>query len=95
MGGLLLTPYFLLLIDTRHPALRLLSQTESLNYTSVTFRVLILHIVQKPAPLTDQLQETPPGMMVLLVGFEVFRQILDPGTQEGDLDLRRPRIFFV
>ena len=57
MNGLLLTPYFLLLIDTPNPAPRLLSEPETLNHTSVAVDVFILHIVQEPAPLTDQFQE--------------------------------------
>jgi len=88
MKRLLLTPYFLLLIDAVHPALRLLPETETLNHVSVMFNVLFLHIIQKPAPLADQLQKPPPGMMVLHMGLEVLRQILDPGAQEGNLDFR-------
>ncbi len=34
-------------------------------------------------------------MMILLMGLEVLRQILYPGAQEGNLDLRGSRILFV
>ena len=95
MKGLLLTPYFLLLIDTPHPALRLLSEPKTLNHTSIAFHVLVLYIVQESSPLADQFQEPSARMMILLMGLEVVRQILYPGAEEGNLDLRGSRILFV
>jgi hypothetical protein len=95
MKGLLHTPYFLLLKDAPHPALRLLPETETLDHASVAFHVFLLHIIKKPAPLAHKLQKSPPGMVILLVGFEVFRKIVDPAAEEGNLNLRRSRIFLM
>src|SRR5512140_1509769 len=95
MNGLLLTPYFLLLIDTPHPALRLLSEPQTLNHTSVAFHVLVLHIVQESSPLADQFQKSSARMVILLMGLEVVRQIVCPGAEEGNLDLGGLRILFV
>ena len=87
--------YFLLLINAPHLDLRLLPEPEPLNHRSVSLHVLAFHVIQKPPPLADQLQQAPPGVMVLLMGLEMFGQILNPGAEEGNLDLRRSRIFFV
>src|SRR5574340_258511 len=95
MKGLLLTPYFLLLIDTPNPAPRLLSEPETLNHTSIAFHVLVLHIVQESSPLADQFQEPSARMVILLMGLEVVRQILYPCAEEGNLDLRGSCILFV
>ena len=95
MEGLLLTPYFLLLIDAPHPALSLLSEPETLNHASIAFNIFILYVVQESSPLADQLQEPPARVVILLMGLEVVSQILYPGAEEGNLDLRGPRILFV
>jgi hypothetical protein len=46
-------------------------------------------------PLTHQFQQPSAGMVVLLVGLEMFRQRVDAVAQNGHLDFRRTRIFFM
>ena len=49
-------------------------------------------IIEQSASTPDQLQQSPSGMMILLMKFEMIREIADTVRQDGDLDLRRPRI---
>jgi hypothetical protein len=70
----------------------LFSQSQALNDRSVTFRILLLHIVQKPSPLADEFQQTPAGMVVLFMLLEMIGQVSDASTQERDLNFRRPCI---
>jgi hypothetical protein len=70
----------------------LFSQSQALNDRSVTLRILFLHIVQKPSPLADELQQPPAGMVVLFMLLEMIGQVSDASTQERDLNFRRPCI---
>jgi len=70
----------------------LFSYSEPLNDTAIAFSVLRLNIVQKPAPVAHHFEEAPPGGMILLVSFEMFGEIVDPFTEQSDLDFRRSRI---
>ena len=88
MNGLLLTPYFLLLIDTPHPALRLLSEPQTLNHTSVAFHVLVLHIVQEPAPLAYQLEQPSSRRFIVRMRAQVLRKLSDTCSEQGHLDFR-------
>jgi hypothetical protein len=38
--------------------------------------------------LTDQLQQSSPRMFIVLVVLQVLDQLIDPGRQQRDLDLR-------
>jgi hypothetical protein len=59
-----------------------------LNDVSVTLDILLFQIIEKPPPLPDKFQKTPAGMVILLVLFEMLRQIGYPGTEESNLDFR-------
>src|SRR6185437_923011 len=41
---------------------------------AVTLDVVVPHVVEQPAPPTDQLHEPPPGVVITLVGLEVLGQ---------------------
>jgi hypothetical protein len=69
-----------------------LSQSQTGNDVSISFQILFLQIIEQPSPLSDQLQQTPSGMMVFFVRLEMLRQVFDPGAQKSDLDLGRTRI---
>jgi hypothetical protein len=70
----------------------LFSESETLNHVSVTLDILPLQIIEKPPPLPDEFQKSPAGVVILLVLFEVVRQIGYAGTEERDLDFRRSRV---
>jgi hypothetical protein len=92
---LLFTFYFLPAPDIPHNCLLLLPETKTPDYRPVALDVLLLHIIEKPASLADQLEQSPTGMMILLVRLEMLRQVLDPGAQQGYLNLRRAGILLV
>jgi hypothetical protein len=71
---------------------RLLSDAQSVDDRPIARIVHVTKIVQQPATPSDELQQTTPGMVVLLMEFEVLRQIADPVRQDRDLDFRRTGI---
>jgi hypothetical protein len=73
----------------------LLSDSQPLDDAFVAVDFLALQVIEKAPPLADEAQEPPPRVVVLLVGLEVFGQIVDPRTQKRDLDLGRTRVLRV
>jgi hypothetical protein len=92
---LLFTFYFLPGADIPHNCLILLPKTKTSNNRPVTLDVLLLHIIEKPASLSNQFQQSPTGMMILLVRLEMVGQVLYPGAQQGYLNFRRAGILLV
>jgi hypothetical protein len=70
----------------------LFSESETLNHVSVTLDILLFQIIEKPPPLPDQFQKASAGVVILLVLFEVVRQIGYSRAEECDLDFRRSRV---
>ena len=73
----------------------LFSQTEFGNDRAVTLDVHILQIVEQISSVADHLLQTAAAVIVLLVRFEVFGQVVDAGSEDRDLDLGGSRITFV
>ena len=73
----------------------LLSEFERSNDRSVTLDVFGFEVVQKTAALTDHLQKTAAGVVIVLVHFEVFVEVVDALGEECDLDLGRTRVTLV
>jgi hypothetical protein len=71
----------------REGRLELLADVETANNVEVTLRIDLLEVIQQPSPATDQHQQAPPTRMVSLVTLQVLGQTVDPGGQNGDLDL--------
>src|SRR6056297_3520786 len=65
------------------------TQAETGNDFLVPPHVLPLQVIQKLATLVDQLEQTTPGMVVLLVGSEMLCEFADAGGQQGHLHFRR------
>src|SRR3954452_21949000 len=69
---------------SRQPALRsesgtsLLAEPERVDQVPVAVEVLPLQVVEKSAALTDDLQQAPTRVVILLVGLEVLGQVVDP-----------------
>src|SRR5262249_51971079 len=53
------------------------------------------HVVEHPAPATDQHEQAAPAVVVLLVDLEVFGEVVDALGEEGDLHLGRPGVGLV
>jgi hypothetical protein len=47
----------------------------------VSFEIGFLKILKKPSPLTNELEETKTGMMILNVDLEVLRKVGNALTQ--------------
>ena len=58
----------------------------------VTLGIVDLEVVQQAATLADQHEKTPARAMVLLVRFEVVRQLANPFAKQRDLDFGAARI---
>src|SRR5262245_23270890 len=66
----------------------LLPDVETLDQISVALRVFRLEVVQQPATPADQHQQSSARLMILCVRLEMFRQIVDAFTENGDLNFR-------
>ncbi len=58
----------------------------------VTFGIVYLEVVEQAATLADQHEKTAARAMVLLVRFEVIRQLANPFAKQRDLDFGAARI---
>jgi hypothetical protein len=76
--------------DTPEPFL--FPDSQFLNQGAVALHILLLEIVKEMPSLTDEFQESPPGMVILGMGLEMLRQVIDSLAQDGDLDLGRSRV---
>ena len=63
-----------------------------MNNRLVTFGIVQLEVVQQAATLADQHEKTAARTMVLLVRFEVLRQLTNTLAQQRDLDFGAARI---
>ena len=70
------------------PAGVYLRMPSSANQLRVAVGVLALQVVEQAAALADELQQAAPGMVILDVGLEVFREVVDALAEERDLNFR-------
>jgi hypothetical protein len=68
------------------------ADSQSLDDRAITLDILFLQVVQQTSSLTDDLEKTPTGMMIFLVGAEMLSKIGDALGQKSDLHLRRPGV---
>ncbi len=73
----------------------LFAQPQSFNHVLVTLRILTTQIRQMAAALSHQLQQSPTGMFIMLVGLQVFDELVDPLGQQGHLHFGRAGVVFV
>jgi hypothetical protein len=74
---------------------QLLAQAKAINNLAVPIRVTPVEIVQEPPALVDHHDQPPPRRMVLNVGLEVRRQVVDPLAQKRNLHFGRARILYM
>src|SRR6478735_10871349 len=79
-------------LAARRPLVFLPSQTMFCDDAAVTLDVVLADVVEQPASLTDQHQQSPPAVMVLDVDLQVLGEVVDAGGQQRDLHLGRARI---
>jgi len=63
-----------------------------MNNRLVTFGIVSLEVVEQAATLADQHEKTAARAVVLLVRFEMIRQLANTLAQQRDLDFGAARI---
>ena len=75
--------------------MKLLSDAELFNNCSVTGNILLHKVVEKVTSVTNHLEKTAAGMMVLVVVLEMFVESVDSVGKNRDLHLGRSGIGFM
>lgn len=70
----------------------LAAQAEALDQGSVARDIDLSEVVQQVAATADHEEQATPGVMVVLVLFEVLGKVPDPLAQQGDLRFRGPSV---
>ena len=81
--------------DAKNCLERLLSQTQLFDDCTVAIDVLLLQVAQKVSSVTDHLQHTAAGVVILGVLLEVLIQFVDTSGQNRDLYFGGTGIGFV
>jgi hypothetical protein len=76
----------------RPPAQKLLADAEFPNDSFVALGIVSLEVIEQATPLADQHKQAAARAVVLLVRFEVIRQLANAFTDDGDLNLRTPGV---
>ncbi len=71
---------------------KLVPETKILDELPIGLQVGALHVLEKPSPPADHLQQALSRVMVLWVRPEVVRQVVDPLGEQGHLHLGRPLV---
>ena len=66
----------------------LLSQSKSLDQGTISLNILILQIIQHTSSLSNHLQKSSSGVMVLGIVLQMLGQLSDPFGKDSDLNLR-------
>src|ERR1700681_3080488 len=74
---------------------RLAADAEPSDDRPVTLDVVVPHVVEEPAPPTDDLHQPSSGVMVALVDLQMLGQKRDALGKAGDLHFGRARIGLV
>jgi hypothetical protein len=75
--------------------LELVPEPQFLDDLPVSVDIRSLQVVQETATTSDHLEESTTAVVVLLVGSEVLRQIVDPLGEQGDLNAGRATVGLV
>ena len=78
-----------------HSQIVLLSQSELTDDCTVTLNINLLEVVEQVSSVTDHLLQTAAAMEVLLVGLQVRGQVVDTGSQNGNLYFGRTGVALV
>ena len=79
----------------RHPHCFLLSDTQLGDQGTIALDVLLHQVVEQAAALTDHLQQTTVGVLVLGVGAHVLGEDVDALGEDSDLNLRGAGVGFM
>ena len=70
----------------------LLADAEFGDHRFVPLRVVLLQVVEQAATPADHHEKSPARAVILLVRFEVFRQLTDALAQKRDLNFGTPGV---
>ena len=70
----------------------LLSDVQLADNGAVTLNIGLLEVVEKISSVTYHLEKSAAAVVILVVSLEVFVEIVDPVSEERDLNLRRAGI---
>ena len=79
-------------LEWEFPGQQLLADAEFRNNGFIPLGIVFLQIVEQATPLADQHEQAAARAVVLLVRFEVIRQLANAFTDDGDLNLRTPGV---
>ncbi len=71
---------------------RLAAKAEFSDDGAIALDVDVGEVVEEPTTLTHQHEKTTAAVVVLLVGLQMFGQVIDSISEQSDLDLRRPGV---
>ena len=74
---------------------QLLTNAKLRDNRTVTVDILLNQIVQQITAAANHFQKSSAGMVVIFMGFQMFRQIVDSFCQNCDLDFRRTGVVFM
>ena len=74
---------------------KLLTNAQLGNQGAVTVDVLVCQVVQHLAALTNHHQQTTTGVVVVLVYAQMVGQLVDAGSQDGNLNFGRAGVALV
>ena len=75
-------------------AVPLFSDTQAPDRIEISLGIHLTEIIQETTTTTDQSQQPTTAAVVLLMRSHMFRQIINPSRQDGDLNLRRTGVLF-
>jgi hypothetical protein len=67
-------------------------QPKRFDNRAVALDIIALDVVEQSATFADQHQQSPTGMVIFLVHFQVLGQIGNPVREQTDLDFWRTRV---
>jgi hypothetical protein len=70
----------------------LVPEAQVLNDLPVAVDIRALHVVEQAATLSDHFEEPTATVVILFVGTEVIRQIIDAVREERDLNASRSTV---
>ena len=77
------------------PSRFLLAQLQFSNYRAVTLDIGFHKVVEQVAPVSDHLEHTAAGMVVVLMRLEMLGKIVDALGEHRYLDFRRTGVVLV
>lgn len=75
-------------------AQKLLTNTQLLDDSTVSLNICLHQIVEEVTSVTNHLEQTSSGVVILLVGLKMFGKVADSLGEDSDLNLGRTCVGF-